>query len=209
MDDLSKLDITVAPSKLLWNFLRQNGFKRTYLSKAGGGKLVEYEKDLGRRKVKMQIWYGGAVMFRVSSEFCGCSDTAPTQFTTYREMAQAIGYESTRTDSKYAAYGSTVSEKDAVDEARKIRNQHLFYIQNKGFCGDCLLFWRANRCGYTTDLRQALKVGPAEADKICSSRIGEDIPWPVNQLDAVAEMHINSEHPEIRKYTTKEISCPA
>jgi hypothetical protein len=203
MDESSKLDTAVTPSKLLWNILRQNGFKRTLLSRHQDGTLFEYAKQINpRRKLNLQIWGGKRPLFRVSSAFMGCSDTPPTEFTTYRDMIQAIAFETIRTDSKYAAHGSTASEKANVD-------RHLFYIQNKGFCGDCLLFWKENRCGYTTDLRKALKVSRDEADRICSSRIGEDIPWPVNQLDSVAEMHVNSEHPDIRKYMNKEQLCRA
>lgn len=42
--------------------------------------------------------------------------------------------------------------------------QERFYIQNRGYCGNCLQWWRADRHGYTMDLREALKVGRKEAE---------------------------------------------
>jgi hypothetical protein len=67
----------------------------------------------------------------------------------------------------------------------------LYYIQNRGFCGDCLLWWRANRCGYTMNLRDALKVTAKEAATF--DRV-EDVPWLASEIDAIAEYHVNSEH---------------
>jgi len=69
--------------------------------------------------------------------------------------------------------------------------EELYYIQNRGYCGDCLLWWRSNRCGYTMNLKEALKVTAAEAATF--TRI-EDVPWPVSDIDAIAQHHVNSEH---------------
>src|ERR1700722_14551761 len=81
-------------------------------------------------------------------------------------------------------------EKDRDDGERGER----FYIQNKGFCGDCLLWWRRNRCGYTTDLSEALMVGRDEAESICKDRPWEDVMWPTSLIDRLASLHLNSEH---------------
>lgn len=69
----------------------------------------------------------------------------------------------------------------------------LFYIQNKGFCGNCLRWWKTEGQGYTLDLDSAWKVTKAEAESICRSRPKEDIAWPVATIDAIAHRHVNAE----------------
>lgn len=71
--------------------------------------------------------------------------------------------------------------------------QERFYIQNRGYCGNCLQWWRADRHGYTMDLREALKVGRKEAESIVSDRPGIDRMWPAADIDAIAELHVNCE----------------
>ena len=70
----------------------------------------------------------------------------------------------------------------------------LYYIQNKGYCGDCLLWWRDGGHGYTIDLNKAWKVPKAKAIDLCRSRPFEDFAWSVDEIDKVAERHINSEN---------------
>lgn len=69
----------------------------------------------------------------------------------------------------------------------------LFYIQNRGYCGNCLRFWRKGGHGYTSNLREAWKVPHEKALEICRSRPEEDIMWPVEVLEAIAEVHVNCE----------------
>lgn len=69
----------------------------------------------------------------------------------------------------------------------------LYYIQNTGFCGNCLKWWRVDGHGYTMDLDDAWKVNKEKADEICRSRPKEDIPWPVSVIDSVAQRHVNVE----------------
>ena len=69
----------------------------------------------------------------------------------------------------------------------------LFYIQNKGFCGDCLKWWRTDGHGYTLDLDQAWQVTAEKAASICHDRPKEDRAWPCKLIDAVAARHVNSE----------------
>lgn len=76
---------------------------------------------------------------------------------------------------------------------RAVMPEPMYYIQNKGYCGDCLLFWRANRCGYTMNLDEALKLPKDEALELCASRPQEDFPILTSVLDSVAERHVNSE----------------
>lgn len=99
----------VSPGPELWLALRKAGFVRSYRSEAGGGKIIAYTKRIDpRRSLTCQIWYDGC--YRISSDFNGCSDTAPTEFTTLSGMSQAIDFESTRTDSKWALPGTLPTE---------------------------------------------------------------------------------------------------
>ena len=70
----------------------------------------------------------------------------------------------------------------------------LFYIQNRGYCGNCLSWWRDGGHGYTTNLDEAWKVPQEQAERICASRPHEDTAWPVSQIDAITCRHVNVEH---------------
>ena len=71
--------------------------------------------------------------------------------------------------------------------------QVLYYIQNRGYCGDCLLWWKSNRCGYTLNLDEALKLPEDEALMLIASRPLEDFAYRVDLIDSVAHRHVNSE----------------
>jgi hypothetical protein len=72
-------------------------------------------------------------------------------------------------------------------------DEPLYYIQNKGYCGNCLIWWRDGGHGYTTNVDEAWKVPKSEAERICRSRPHQDIPWPVAEVDAVTVRHVDSE----------------
>ena len=69
----------------------------------------------------------------------------------------------------------------------------LYYIQNVGFVGNCLRWWRPAGHGYTSDLDEAWKLEKQDAERICRNRPTEDIPWSVDQVDALAVRHLDSE----------------
>ncbi len=69
----------------------------------------------------------------------------------------------------------------------------LYYIQNTGFCGNCLKWWRLDGKGYTMNLDEAWKVTKEQADDICRSRPKEDIPHPASLIDSAAHRHVNVE----------------
>jgi hypothetical protein len=69
----------------------------------------------------------------------------------------------------------------------------LYYIQNRGYCGNCLRWWTDGGHGYTSNLDEAWKVSKERAEEICRSRPDEDIPWPAEKVDAVAVRHVDSE----------------
>ena len=67
--------------------------------------------------------------------------------------------------------------------------EKLYYIQNKGFVGNCLIFWRKDGHGYTCNLDKAWKVSLEKAKEICKDRPKEDIPRSAEEIDAKAERH--------------------
>ena len=76
-----------------------------------------------------------------------------------------------------------------------------FYIQNLGYCGDCLRWWKRSGNGSTSsDLNEAWRVPEAVALDICRNRPWEDIPWPAEIAEAASSRHVNSEHPIARKF---------
>lgn len=66
----------------------------------------------------------------------------------------------------------------------------LFYIQSKGFCGNCLAFWRENGGGYTCNLDEAWMVTKAKALEICRNRPDQDFPLPADGVDKLAVRHL-------------------
>lgn len=66
----------------------------------------------------------------------------------------------------------------------------LYYIQNKGFSGNCLIWWKDGGHGYTSNLDEAWIVSYAEAKRICKTRPDEDFPRKVDLIDRVAVRHV-------------------
>jgi hypothetical protein len=76
-------------------------------------------------------------------------------------------------------------------------NSDLYYIQNRGYCGNCLRWWKDGGHGYTSNLDEAWKVSKERAEEICRSRPEEDIPWPAScHGDVIAEI-IDGREPEM------------
>lgn len=69
----------------------------------------------------------------------------------------------------------------------------LYYIQNVGYCGNCLRWWKPNGHGYTMNLNEAWKLNSEQADRICKSRPKEDIRHLVSLIDKLSERHLNCE----------------
>lgn len=68
----------------------------------------------------------------------------------------------------------------------------LYYIRTKGFVGNCLLFWRPKREGYTCNLDEAGKYEELEAREICKVRKGQDTMYPCHLVDKKAQRHVTS-----------------
>lgn len=71
--------------------------------------------------------------------------------------------------------------------------EELFYIQNKGFVGNSLRFWRPEGAGYTCDLDDAWKVTAEKANEITRVRRGEDVAISAKLLDSLASRQVNCE----------------
>lgn len=65
-----------------------------------------------------------------------------------------------------------------------------YYIQNTGYCGNILKWWRVDGHGYTTDLKEAWKVNFEEAKKICRWRPKEDIMWDAELVERAATLQV-------------------
>ena len=70
----------------------------------------------------------------------------------------------------------------------------LYYIQNKGYCGNCLQWWCIDGKGYTLNLDAAWRNTKKKAESICRDRPHQDIMWPVDEVDAIAHRHVNTEY---------------
>lgn len=66
----------------------------------------------------------------------------------------------------------------------------MYYVQHKGFCGNCLIWWCPGGSGYTCNLDGAGKFTAKEVQDICKSRPKEDIPWLVTKADGRAQRHV-------------------
>lgn len=73
------------------------------------------------------------------------------------------------------------------------RSPNLFYIQNRGYCGNCLSWWRIGGHGYTLNLDEAWRVPKEQAEAIVRNRPGLDKAWPVEVIDESAHRHVNCE----------------
>lgn len=79
----------------------------------------------------------------------------------------------------------------------------LYYIQNVGYQGNCMKFWRPDGKGYTVDLDDAWKLTKAQAEDICRSRPTEDVPFLVSEIDAIARRHASIEVLRSARHATK------
>jgi hypothetical protein len=79
-----------------------------------------------------------------------------------------------------------LAKKQAADSA-----SDLFYIQDTRppYIGDCILWWRPDACGYTTDLEEA---GLYTAD-YCKGLRDTDKPWPQQLIEKAATRHVRAD----------------
>ena len=70
---------------------------------------------------------------------------------------------------------------------------NFFYVQNKGYVGNCLLWWKKDRCGYTTDLKDALMLSELELIKFNKHKRPTDIIWSIEKVQDYAVIHVTQE----------------
>ncbi len=66
----------------------------------------------------------------------------------------------------------------------------LYYIQHRGFQGNCLIWWADGGHGYTCNLDEAWMLPLKKAKEVCRSRPAEDIPRAIDEVDKVAVRHV-------------------
>jgi hypothetical protein len=79
---------------------------------------------------------------------------------------------------------------DPIECLRESKQGKKFYLQHKGYCGNCLLWWKHNNCGYTCNIKEAKVFSEEEADAKCRQ---SDLlkKWDKEYIDAHAELHAN------------------
>ena len=71
-----------------------------------------------------------------------------------------------------------------------MKKEELYYIQNQGFVGNAIIWWRVDGRGYTTDIREAGKFTKEEAKEIIKRP--EDTAWPCSYIDNNVKAHKNN-----------------
>ena len=70
-------------------------------------------------------------------------------------------------------------------------DDRLYYIQDKRTtCGNCVMWWRQGRAGYTAHLELAEVFTEAEAMAIARNR-ATDVPWPKDVIDSIAGLTVD------------------
>lgn len=70
-----------------------------------------------------------------------------------------------------------------------------YYIEarEKGYVGNCILWWGRERKGYVCDLNLAGVYSLEEAIEIEGTRRRfDDVKWPVEEIDALVKRHVTS-----------------
>jgi len=68
--------------------------------------------------------------------------------------------------------------------------EELYYIQNRGYQGNCLIFWRPEGKGYTSRIDDAGKYTREEAERICKGRPHMDRMLPVSLVEKHIVRHV-------------------
>ncbi len=71
--------------------------------------------------------------------------------------------------------------------------EQLFYVQN-GVCGNSMMWWKHDNCGYVCDIQKAKQFTQAEIDKMDSIKEGSKTAWPVEYIDERIQHHIDFQY---------------
>ena len=69
------------------------------------------------------------------------------------------------------------------------KEEQLYYVQDsRSYSGNCILWWAKDHAGYTCDLDKAHIFTREEVSRI---RRPTDVPWPKEEMDALAFRHVS------------------
>lgn len=71
--------------------------------------------------------------------------------------------------------------------------ENLYYIKN-GYVGNCILWWRLNSQGYTTNLIKAQKYTFIEAQKICEGSGWTEKAYLCTNIDSIKDGFFRTFH---------------
>lgn len=86
---------------------------------------------------------------------------------------------------------SEVNESAQHDLVAKNKDPEFVILYSKQCNGNCAIFWRPKRNGYTIDLDEAGRYSKEEALEIHEGRHGEDMPVPVEEAYKLAQRHVS------------------
>lgn len=66
-------------------------------------------------------------------------------------------------------------------------DSEMYYVRNKGYLGNALLWWKKDCKGYTCDIRDAEKFTKDEAEKICKRP--QDTAYRCEYIDGLTVSH--------------------
>lgn len=66
--------------------------------------------------------------------------------------------------------------------------EKLYYIQNLGFVGNAMIWWREGGKGYTTNIKEAGRFPAEEMLNIINNRPNEDFAWECEYIDNTPEI---------------------
>lgn len=67
-----------------------------------------------------------------------------------------------------------------------------YYLQMRGFVGNCMRWWKRDDIGFTCDIRRARIFNRYDADYLCKNNDGLTM-WPESYIDERVTHHIKFE----------------
>lgn len=81
----------------------------------------------------------------------------------------------------------------------------MYYIQNRGYCGNCMFWWRPDGNGYTLDLNTAGRFTRDEAERIVRGRPDVDKAWLCSDVHKAVKLHVSIE--DFRQVDCLPLNC--
>ena len=64
----------------------------------------------------------------------------------------------------------------------------MYYVQNLGYIGNAMIWWRPDSKGYTTNIEEAGRYTEEEMRGLINSRPEEDFAWECDYIDNTPEI---------------------